>query len=486
MNTRTVASFVEGQSKESSGDATVDVVNPSCGQRLFSLPAGTEEDANRAVASSRKAFGDGRWAGAAPSFRKRALYRFAELITAHAAALDELDAQEMGKPISTPFCNAAGAANLVRFYAEAVDKVIGDVYASDRYSFVAQRRVPRGVVAAIVPWNFPVFVAALKFAPALAAGNCVVLKPSELSSRSAIKLAQLAVEAGIPLGVLNVVVGLGETVGRALGLHMDVNMVTFTGSTAIGKKMLQYAGQSNMKLVMAECGGKSPQIVFDDVIDLNIASDRIAQKILVNQGQVCSAGTRLLVQKEIEGPLVEKITQRIQEIVMGDALDPKTTYGPIASNGQLAQIMQYVEGARGEGARLVAGGRRVLRETGGYFVEPTVFSNVQPQSRIAQDEIFGPVLSVISFKDEEDAIRIANSTMYGLAAYVWTTNIALGMRLANGILSSVFINAAPPTGEGAGHAFSSEPVGQSGVGVEGGLAGMESYMRRQLVWTSHS
>jgi acyl-CoA reductase-like NAD-dependent aldehyde dehydrogenase len=481
-----VTPFLDGTLYRSASDATVEVINPSSGRRLLTIPAGCGGDVDRAVVSARRAFDDGRWSEAPPSFRKKTLHRLAELIAAQGTELDALDAGEMGKPMSTPAFNAAAAADLMRFDAEAVDKVLGDVYGSDRYSFVVQRRVPRGVVAAVVPWNFPTFNAVLKIAPALAAGNCVVLKPSELSSRSAIRLAQLALQAGLPEGVLNIVPGLGETVGRALGLHGDVDMVAFTGSTEVGKLMLQYAGQSNMKVVMAECGGKSPQIVFPDGVDLDAASAAIAGFLLINQGQLCSVGSRVLVHRSIEPLMIEKVTAHMKRIVMGDALDPKTTFGPLVSAKQCDRVMHYIEGAQADGAELVAGGKRAMNESGGYFVEPTVFRNVSPTARIAREEIFGPVLSVIPFEDEAEAIRIANSTIYGLAAYVWTTNLSTGMRMAKAIRSTVVVNAVAPMGEGPGHAGSWEPGGQSGVGTEGGLAGMESYLRRQLVWVNHA
>jgi acyl-CoA reductase-like NAD-dependent aldehyde dehydrogenase len=307
-----------------------------------------------------------------------------------------------------------------------------------------------------------------------------------LASQSTIRLACLALEAGLPEGVLNVVPGLGMTVGRALGLHMDVDMITFTGSTAVGKLMLQYAGQSNMKVVLAECGGKSPHIVFGDGVDLDAASQSIAGFLLLNQGQICSVGSRLLVQRSIEDALLDKVTAHMKQIVMGDALSPNTTFGPIASAKQCSRVTHYIETASADGAQLVMGGKRALEHTGGFFIEPTVFRNVLPTSRIAQEEVFGPVLSVIPFDNETEALRIANGTMYGLAAYVWTSNLSTGLRVANSVRSSVIVNAAAPTGEGAGHAASAEPSRQSGLGVEGGLVGMESYLRRQLVWINHA
>jgi acyl-CoA reductase-like NAD-dependent aldehyde dehydrogenase len=477
--------FIDGEPRDSKSDAVLEVFNPSNGRVCGTVPIGCPRDVDRAVHAARQAFSDGRWSDTPPSYKKNALYRFAELISAEAAALDALDAREMGKPIREELFNARAASGLMRFYAEAIDKVMGDVFASDKNSFVAQRRVPRGVVAAVTPWNFPTFNTVLKIAPALAAGNSVVLKPSELSPSSAVRLARLALHAGVPPGVLNVVLGLGETVGRSLGMHDDVDMMTFTGSTAVGKAMLQYSAQSNMKLVLAECGGKSPQIVLDDGVDLESASATIARLLLTNQGQICSVGSRLLVQRSIEKDLVEKIAGKLADVVMGDALDPRTTFGPMASASQCARVMRYIETAAEDGGRVIVGGRRTLRESGGYFIEPTLVY-APAGARIAQEEVFGPVLSIIPFVDEEEAVRIANGTIYALAAYVWTANLSRGMRMAKAISSSVVVNAAAPCGEGPGHAFSSEPARQSGIGIEGGLAGLESYMRRQMVWFNHA
>jgi acyl-CoA reductase-like NAD-dependent aldehyde dehydrogenase len=482
---RILGPLIDGVILESEGEGTVEVINPSTGEKCVSIPAGSEADVGRAVSRARAAFEDGRWSGAAPSFRKKTLHQLADLVEREAAAFDALDAEEMGKPVREALFSASSAAGLMRFYAEAVDKLTGDVYSSDKQSFVTQRRVPRGVVAAIVPWNFPTYIAVLKVAPALAAGNSVVLKPSELSSRSAIRLGQLAVQAGLPPGVLNIVPGRGETVGRALGMHDDVDMVTFTGSTDVGKRMLQYAGQSNMKVVMAECGGKSPHVVFGDGVDLDAVGAAIARMLLSNQGQICSVGSRLLVHRSIEETFLRKVTEKFGQIVMGDALHPNTTFGPLASAEQCARVMRYIDIAQAEGAELVTGGRRVMIESGGYFVEPTAFRAVSTTSQIAQEEIFGPVLSVIPFDDEADAIGIANSTKYGLAAYVWTKNLSTAMNMARGIRSSVRINAVAQAGEGAGYMSSYEPAAQSGVGTEGGLAGMESYLRRQRIWINH-
>lgn len=480
-----VTPFIDGTLSKSLSDASIDVVNPSNGQRIISIPAGCDADVDRAVVSSRRAFDDGRWSDAPPSFRKQVLHRLADLIAENGAALDALDAGEMGKPVGEALSNAAASAGLMRFYAESVDKVNGSVFSSDKNSFAVQRREPRGVVGAVVPWNFPTAVIVLKLGPALAAGNCVVLKPSEMASRSAMLIADLAIRAGLPPGVLNVVPGIGETVGRALALHMNVDMVSFTGSSDVGKLMLQYAGQSNMKVVMTECGGKAPQIVFDDGVDLDVAAEKIAKLIMINQGQLCGTGSRLLVQRSIEPEMVDRVVGHFKKITMGDALDPKTTFGPLASANQCARVERYIGSGGADGAELVVGGRRVLKETGGYFIEPTLFRNVRPAARIAQEEIFGPVLSVIPFEEEAEAISIANGTMYGLVGYVWTADLSRGMRIAKGIRSTVFVNAAAPLGEGVGHALSLEPFGQSGIGTEGGLAGIESYLRRHFICFNH-
>lgn len=480
-----VAPFISGRRSSSQSDRELLVVNPSTGRPIFSIPEGCDADVDHAVTAARQALDDGRWLEAPPSARKQIMHRLADLIAKEAGALDALDAGEMGKPISTIFCNSLGAAGLARFYAESIDKITGDVFSSDKHSMVVQRRVPRGVIGAVVPWNFPAYCAVLKVAPALAAGNCVVLKPSEMSSRSALRIAELAVEAGLPPGVFNVVPGKGETVGRALALHRGVDMLTFTGSTEVGKLMQQYAGQSNMKPVMLECGGKSPHIVFADGVDPDAVAGGITRLLLTNQGQVCSVGSRLLVERSIEREVIERIVEHFGAAVMGDPLDAKTTFGPIASEKQRDRVIGFVEGASRDGAERVTGGRKVLDETGGYFLEPALFRNVAPKSRIAQEEIFGPVLAVTAFDHLAEAIQLANGTAYGLSAYVWTAKLSTAMKMAKGVRSTIRVNAAAPIGEGAGYAGSGEPMGESGFGPEGGLAGMESYLRRQRVWFSH-
>lgn len=481
-----IMNYIDGQFVASSDTAKIEVVSPYSNKKIYSLPKGSLADVDLAVKAAVNAFQDGRWCDLTPSARKDVLIRFANFIEKEAKDLDALDAEEMGKPVSVQFFNASGGAGLVRFYAEAIDKISGDVFNSDKSSFVTQRLVPRGVVAAIIPWNFPSANALLKVAPALAAGNCVIVKPSELSSRTCIRLAQLASEAGLPPGVFNVILGQGDTVGRALGLHMNVDMVTFTGSTTVGKLMLQYGGQSNMKVVMAECGGKSPQIVFSDSVDIEKAADAIADSILTNQGQVCSAGTRLLVEKSVENDLISKVAERFQKIVPGDPLDPQTTFGPMVSAKQSNKVLGYIQSAQSAGANIVLGGERLVHMPGRCFISPTILRNVDPSSKVAQDEIFGPVLSVIPFNDAKQAVRIANDTIYGLSAGIWTANLSTAMSVAKSIRSSVYVvSPSAEIGEGAGYACSAEPAGHSGIGVEGGIAGLETYMRRQLIEFYH-
>lgn len=485
LGLQAIKSFVDGAFLDVWSDETVEVTNPSNGQLLMELPVGTQQDVSVAVKSARHAFQNGHWCKLPPSQRKAIMHRFADLIQTHASRLDRLDAIEMGKSISLRVFDASAAAGLTRFYAESIDKITGDVLSSDCSTFVTSKYFPRGVVAAITPWNFPTFNAVLKVAPALAAGNSVVLKPSELSSQSAIQLAMLALEAGLPEGVFNVVPGLGATVGRALALDNDVDMVAFTGSTKVGKLMMRYASESNMKPVVAECGGKSPHIIFNDGVDLDAAAANAAQMILLNQGQVCSIGTRLLVQEGAEELVVEKIVQHLESVKPGDASDESNNFGPLVSVVQRNRVLKTIQKAKDEGADLVCGGRAILAESGGNFVEPTVFVNVDPYSDIAQQEIFGPVLSVISFKDTDDAIRLANATAYGLAAYIWSTNLSNAMRMGDEVRGGlVMINGSAPSGEGPGHAFFCEPYGASGVGVEGGMQGLKTYMRQQMLWVN--
>jgi len=481
----TIAPFIDGEFTLSFSEDRLQGYNPANGQVITDIPAGSAEDIHRAVTSSREAFEDGRWSGLSPEERSAILQRFAELIEADAETLDRLDALDMGKPVSLGLANAAAAAEKVRVNAEALHYIMGDTVNGGANNLIMQARHPRGVVGAIVPWNFPTTNAIGKCAPALAAGNCVLLKPSECATQSSIRLVQLAIEAGIPPGVFNLVPGRGDTVGRALALAPDIDMLAFTGSTAVGKLMLQYAGQSNMKLVHAECGGKSPQIVFPDYDDLDTVADHVSQLILVNQGQLCVTGSRLLVHRDIEKALTEKIAQRFSQVTIGDPANSETGFGPLANQHQMQRVLDYIQAGSKSGAQLVTGGQRVLRESGGYFVEPTLFNQVDPNAPLAQQEIFGPVLTVTSFNTTREAQQLANATPYGLAAYIWTRDLNTGLSLAKGTRAGmVTVNSADPSGAWPA-ALSIEPYGHSGVGVEVGLAGLEAYTRRQVMWFNH-
>ncbi len=417
-------------------------ISPIDGRELAAIASCDQSDADQAVLAARTAFEAGIWSQLAPAKRKAVLLRFADLIEAYGDELALLETLDMGKPIShARTVDVPATARAIRWTAEAIDKVYGELAPTPHNQIGMISREPMGVVAAIVPWNFPMIMAAWKIAPALATGNSVILKPSEKSPLSAIRLAALAEEAGVPTGVFNVLPGYGHTVGKALALHMDVDCLVFTGSTNVAKQLMVYAGQSNMKRVWLEAGGKSPNIVFADAPDLKKAAAEAASAIAFNQGEVCTAGSRLLVENSIRSEFVGLIREALKTWRPGHPLDPATTCGAIVDQGQLDRIIDYIGIGQSEGARLVEGGHRIMEETGGLFVQPTVFDGVHNQMRIASEEIFGPVLSVIGFDTAEEAIRIANDSIYGLAAAVWTSNINTAHKVAKALRAgSVWIN----------------------------------------------
>jgi 4-guanidinobutyraldehyde dehydrogenase / NAD-dependent aldehyde dehydrogenase len=370
--------FIDGRYTDAASGATFDCINPATGKLLARVAAGDQEDVNRAVAAARAAFRKGSWANLPPAERKRILQRFAEIISAHTEELALLETLDMGKPIRDSLKGDMPAvARCIRWYAEAIDKIYDEVAPTGPAVLATITREPMGVVGAIVPWNYPLLMAAWKIGPILAAGNSLVLKPSEKSPLTAIKVAELAIEAGIPPGVLNVVPGLGGTAGKALALHMDVDCIAFTGSTATGKQIMQYAGQSNLKRVSLECGGKSPNIVLADYPDLDRAAKAAAYAIYSNMGEVCSAGSRLLVHESIKDALLEKVQAVSRKLQPGDPLDPETRLGAIVDDIQMKRVLGYIDSGRNDGAELRFGGRRVREDSGGYFVEPTVFEGVQ-------------------------------------------------------------------------------------------------------------
>ncbi len=431
------------------------------------------EDVDAAVKAARAAFEDGRWRLKTPREKKKIMFRLAELMERDLEELALLETLDMGKPIrDTRSIDIPTSINSIRWYAEALDKVYGEVATTpaERLSFVV--REPLGVVGAIVPWNFPLHMACWKVAPALAAGNSIVLKPAEQSPLTALKLGELALEAGVPPGVLNVVPGFGESAGQALARHMDVDLIAFTGSGEVGRKLMVYSGESNLKRVALELGGKSPQIVFADAENLDEAADAAAWGIFFNQGEVCNAASRLLVEASIKDAFIEKVRARAGQYMPGDPLDPGSVAGALVTEGQMKRVLGYVEKAKAEGGTLVAGGSRVRAESGGFYVEPTVFANIKNTDTLAREEVFGPVLGVIAFKDEDEAVRIANDTVYGLASGMWTGNISRAHRVARKLRSGlVWIN-------GWDACDITVPFGgakQSGFGRDRSLHALEKY-----------
>lgn len=426
--------FINGQFVDAQSGRTFATENPATGKVITRIAECNAADVDTAVQAARAAYESGVWSKAAPADRKKVLLKLADLMEAHAEELAMLDAIEAGKPITD--CRNIDVPDTIttfRWYAEAIDKVYDQISptAPDKLGLILKE--PIGVVGAVIPWNFPLMMAAWKVAPALASGNSMVLKPAELTSLSALKLAELVAEAGVPEGVFNVVTGYGETSGQAIGRHMDIDMVSFTGSTEVGRMFLRYASETNLKRIVLECGGKSPQIVMGDVTDLDTVAEQVLLAALWNMGENCSCGSRLVVQRNVKDALLEKLVGLSGNWRVGDPLDPATNVGAMIERAHLQKVMGYIAEGTASGAHLVIGGRQVLEETGGYYVEPTIFDNVDSSMAIAQDEIFGPVLSTLTFDTEEEGIAIANNTNYGLASSLWTNDINVAHRVARAI-----------------------------------------------------
>lgn len=425
---------ISGQRVAAKSGETFDCISPIDGRVLGKVARGRVEDINDAVASARAAFEDGRWAHQAPAQRKKVLQRFAEKILAAREELALLETLDMGKPIQYSLnVDVAATARTIAWYGEAIDKVYGEIASTPRSGLALITREPMGVIGAVVPWNYPMIMAAWKLGPALAAGNSVVLKPSEKSPLTALRLAEIAVEAGLPEGVFNAVPGHGGEAGEALALHMEVDAIGFTGSTRTGRRMLEYAGRSNLKRVYNELGGKSAFVVFDDFSDLQRAAQTAAESMFVNQGESCSAPSRVLVHERIADEFVGLLKNEAPKYEPGDPLSGKAEMGAIVDDIQLRTVLGYIDAGRVEGARLVTGGKRAMPLAGGCFVQPTVFDGVHNDMRIAREEIFGPVMSVIRFKTEEEAVRLANDSSYGLEASVWSDNINRAHRVARSL-----------------------------------------------------
>jgi len=470
--------FIGGRSVPSVSGRTFDCVNPATGEVLAQVAACDTEDVDRAVRAARAAFESGVWSRMAPRERKDRLAAFADAISAHKEELALLETLDMGKPIRDSLAvDVPLTAQCIRWYAEAIDKLYDEIAPTAPSAVSLIRREPLGVVAAVVPWNFPLLMAAWKIGPILAAGNSIVLKPAEQSPLTAIRLGELAAQAGIPEGVFNVLPGYGETAGRALGLHMDVDAVAFTGSAEVGKLFLQYSGQSNMKRVGLECGGKSPNIILADAPDLDAAATAAAWGIFYNQGEVCNAGSRLVVERSVKERVIEKVIAVGAAIKVGDPLDPATEMGAMVDEAQTARVMNYIEKGKTEGARLRLGGRKLRGE--GCFVEATLFDDVTSDMTIAREEIFGPVLAAIAAKDLDDAITIGNDTAYGLAAAVWTKDINKAFKASSSLRAGVvWVNCFD-------HGDISSPFGgfkQSGFGRDKSLHALEKYTELKATW----
>ncbi|MGF6755754.1 aldehyde dehydrogenase [Paraburkholderia sp. GAS334] len=463
--------FIDGEYRHALSGRTFDCVSPIDGKVLAKVADSAAADVDAAVAAARRAFDARVWAGLNPRARKAILLRWAALMREHLDELSLLETLDAGKPIGdTTTVDVPGAAYCVEWFAEAIDKTGGEVVPGDHHLVGLVTREPIGVVAAVVPWNFPILMASWKFGPALAAGNSVVLKPSEKSPLTAIRLAQLALDAGIPAGVFNVVPGGGEP-GKQLALHQDVDCLAFTGSTNVGKLIMQYAGQSNLKRVWLELGGKSPNIVMPDCPDMDRAANAAAGAIFYNMGEMCTAGSRLLVHRDIKDVFLDKLVAAARGYKPGNPLDPATSMGAIVDEVQLERVLGYIEAGRAE-AKLLLGGARVEAEAGGFYIEPTIF-DTRPDSRIAREEIFGPVLSVITFDTVEEAISIANDSDYGLAAAVWTSNLTTAHEVARSLRAgTVWVNCYD---EGGDMNFPFGGYKQSGNGRDKSLHALEKY-----------
>lgn len=474
--------YIDGAYCDAADGATFAASSPIDGRVLADVAACGQADVDRAVAAARRAFEAGVWSQLAPRERKTRLLRLAALIDEHTEELALLETLDMGKPIRDALAfDVPETARCYAWYAEAIDKIYDEIAPTGPDALATITREALGVVAAVVPWNYPLMMAAWKVAPALAAGNSVILKPAEQASLSAIRLAALAEQAGIPAGVFSVLPGLGAVAGQALGRHPDVDCVAFTGSTATGKRFMTYSGESNLKRVWLECGGKSPHIVFDDCPDLDRAAQAAALAIFSNQGEVCIAGSRLYVQDGIYDAFMDKVAAHAAALQPGDPLDPATAMGAMVDERQMQGVLARIAAGQSEGATLRVGGKQARSETGGYYIEPTIFDCTRQDSALVREEIFGPVLAAQRFGSEDEAIALANDSVYGLGAGLWTANLSRAHRLSRRLRAGlVWVNCyadgdiTVPFGG----------VKQSGSGRDKSLHALDKYSDLKTTWIS--
>ncbi len=474
------AHVIDGAPCPASDGAVMDVISPLDGTVLTTMARGSVADAEAAIASSRAAFDDGRWSGLTPAMRKKAMLKWADLIEANALELAVLGVRNNGTEIGMAYkAEPLSAAGTIRYFAEASDKIFGEIAPTAPGTLALVHKEPVGVVGAIVPWNFPLMIGAWKLGPALAAGCTVVLKPAETASLTLIRLAELALEAGIPAGVFNVVTGEGATVGAAIAQSMEVDTLVFTGSGGTGRRLLEAAARSNFKRVYLELGGKSPNVIFADAPNLNEAAKVAAHGIFRNSGQVCIAGSRVLVERSIHDAFVAKMKEVAEAMIVGDPLDPTTMAGAINSEAQLRQNLAFVDDARAAGREIVTGGTRILEETGGFYMAPTIIAGVSPEDKVAREEVFGPILAVIPFDSEDDAVALANDTPFGLAAAVWTADLSRAHRMISRIKAGVVhVNTY-------GGADVTVPLGgmkQSGNGHDKSLHAFDKFFDLKTAW----
>jgi acyl-CoA reductase-like NAD-dependent aldehyde dehydrogenase len=471
---------INGERVAAHNGQSFDCISPVDGRILAQVARSSEADVDAAVSAARAAFEDRRWSGLAPAQRKRIMIKFADLLLAHGDELAMTETLDMGKPIKyARAVDVNSASNCIRWYGEAVDKVYDEIAPTSRNALALITREPVGVVGVIVPWNYPMIMASWKIAPALAAGNSVVLKPSEKSPLTALRMADLALQAGIPAGVFNVVPGYGAEAGSPLALHMDVDCIAFTGSTRVGKQIHVMAGQSNLKRAWTELGGKSPNIVFADCPDLDKAVQAAVGSIFFNQGESCNAPSRLFVEASIKDMFLEKALALVPDYTPGNPLDKATVMGALVDKVQMDTVLRYIESGKNEGAKVLAGGEQTMRETGGFYVQPTIFDEVRNDMTIAREEIFGPVLSVLSFTDTADVVRQANQTIYGLQAGVWTRDLNKAHGVARALRAgTVHVNQYDEDDI-------TVPFGgfkQSGVGRDKSLHAFGKYTETKTTW----